>query len=122
LKARIVVALFIFPLLLAYGPVAVWARRSGGPRRLWLLCALALLSVVLLAVALSLAYSVPSAGRVVLYLLAFWGPSILFATGSLSVASAFTGVLPLQVAAALAGSLAGLVAGYITVVYVLGVW
>jgi hypothetical protein len=38
------ITLFVLPLILAYAPVAVWALRVGDLRRLWLLCALALLT------------------------------------------------------------------------------
>jgi hypothetical protein len=74
-------------LVLAFSPAAVWALRLGGLRWLWLLCALTLLAVLLLALLLSTVYSVPSAWRVVLYFVGFVGPSILFATGSLTLAS-----------------------------------
>ncbi len=75
------ITVFILPLVLAFSPVAVWALRVGGLRRLWLLCTLTLLAAVLLALVLSAVYS-PSVWRVVLYFLAFVGTSILFATGS----------------------------------------
>jgi hypothetical protein len=39
------ITLFVLPLVLAFGPVAVWVLRVGGLRWLWLLCALALLAV-----------------------------------------------------------------------------
>jgi hypothetical protein len=38
------ITVFILPLILAFSPAAVWALRVGG---LWLLCALALLALVL---------------------------------------------------------------------------
>jgi hypothetical protein len=117
-----VLTLFIFPLILAYGPTAVWGLRKGGLRRLWLLCALALGSVILVALVLSAVYSVPSAARVVLYFLAFVWPSILIATGSLQLASGFTRALPVQLITALAGSMIGLGIGFILTVYGLGVW
>jgi hypothetical protein len=109
-------------LVLAVSLVAVGAFRVGGLRWLWLLCALVLLTVVLLSLALSAVYSVPSAWLVILYLLAFVGPPILFATGSLTLASGFTRALPLQLGAAFAGSVIGLAVGFVVVVYVLGVW
>jgi hypothetical protein len=116
------ITVFILPLILAFSPAAVWALRVGGLRRLWLLCALALLAVLLLALVLSAVYSVPSARRVILYSLAFVGPSILFATGSLTLASGFARTLPVQVVTAFAGSMIGLAVGFFAVVYVLGVW
>jgi hypothetical protein len=109
-------------LVLAVSLVAVGAFRVGGLRWLWLLCALALLAVLLLSLALSAVYSVASAWLVILYLLAFVGPPILFATGSLTLASGYTRALPLQLGAAFAGSLIGLAVGFVVVVYVLGVW
>ena len=113
------ITLFIVPLVLAFSPAEVWALRVGGLRRLWLLCALALLVVVLLALVLSTVYSVPSTWRVVYYLMAFVGPSLLFASGSLTLASGFARTLPLQLITALAGSMIGLAVGYVAVVYVL---
>ena len=116
------ITVFILPLLLLFNLVAVWAFRVGGPRRLWLLCAVALLALLLLALVLSTVYSVPSTWRVVYYLMAFVGPSILFASGSLTLASGFARTLPLQLITALAGSMIGLAVGYVAVVYVLVVW
>jgi hypothetical protein len=116
------ITLFILLLISAFSPVAVWALRVGGLRRLWLLCALAHLPVLLLALLLSIVYSVPSAWRVIFYFLAFLGPSILFATGSLTLARGFARTLLVQLITAFAGSIIGLVVGFIVVVYVLGVW
>jgi hypothetical protein len=115
------ITLFVL-LVLAVSLVAVGALRVGGMRWLWLLCALALLAVVLLSLLLAAVYSVPSAWLVVLYLLAFVGPPILLATGSLTLASGYTRALPLQLGAAFAGSVIGFAAGFVVVVYVLGVW
>jgi hypothetical protein len=109
-------------LVLAVSLVAVGAFRVGGLRWLWLLCALVLLAVVLLSVLLSAVYSVPSAWLVILYLLAFVGPPILFTTGSLTLVSGFVRTLPIQLATAFAGSVIGLVVGIVVVVYVLGAW
>ncbi len=116
------ITLFVIPLILAFAPVAVWALRSGGLRRLWLVCVLTLVALGLGALILSAIYSVPSNWRVVYYSLAFMGPSILFATGLLTLANAFTRTLPVQLTAAFAGSLTGLAVGFIVAVYVLGVW
>jgi hypothetical protein len=109
-------------LVLAVSLVAVGAFGVGGLRWLWLLCALTLLAVVLLSLVLSAVYSVPSAWLVILYLLAFVGPPILFATGSLTLVSGFARTLPLQLLTALAGSMIGLAVGFVVVVYALGVW
>jgi hypothetical protein len=114
--------LFILPLILAFAPIAVWALRVGGMRRLWLLCALALLALVVVALTLSAIHSVPSTWRVVYYSLASVGPSVLFATVSLAVANAFARELPVQLVSAFAGSLIGLAVGFVVAVYVLGVW
>ena len=116
------ITLIVLPLVLAFSPVAVWALRVGGLRWLWLLCALALLVVVLLALLLSAVYSVPSVWRVVFYSLGFLGPSILFTTCSLTLARGFARTLPLQLITALAGSIIGLAVGFVAVVCVLGVW
>ena len=113
---------FFVPLILAFSPVAVWALRVGGLRRLWLLCALALLVILFLALLLSAVYSVPSVWRVVLYSLTFVEPSILFAAGSLTLGSGFARTLALQLVTAFAGSMIGLGFGFVVVVHVLGVW
>ena len=114
--------LFVLLLVLAFNPVAVWALMVGGLRWLWLLCALALLALILLALLLSAVYSVPSVWRVITYFLGFVGPSILLATGSLTLASGFARTLALQLITAFVGSMVGLLVGFIAVVYVLGVW
>ena len=121
-RAKEMITVFVPLLILAFSLAAVWAIRVGDLRRLWLLCALTLLAVVLLALLLSAVYSVPSAWRVILYFLAFLGPSILFATSSLSLASGFARTLPAQLVTAFAGSMIGLAVGFVVVVYVLGVW
>jgi hypothetical protein len=84
------IMLVVLPLILSFAPVAVWALRVGGMRRLWLLCALALLTSLLAALVLSAVYSVPSTWRVLYFSLTFVGPSLLFATCSLTVANTFT--------------------------------
>ena len=116
------ITVFFLPLILAFDPAAVWAFRVGGPRRLWLLCALTLLAILLLALVLSAIYSVPITWRVVLYCMAFVGPSILLSSGLLALASGFARTVPLQLIAAFAGSMIGLTVGYVVVVFVLGVW
>jgi hypothetical protein len=116
------ITVFVLPLILAFSPVAVWGLRVGGLRRLWQLCALALLAGLLLALIFSAVYSVPSVWRVVLYFLGFVGPSILFATGSLTLVSGLARTLPLQLITAFAASMFGLAVGFIVVVYVFEVW
>jgi hypothetical protein len=116
------ITLFVLPLILAFAPIAVWALRVGGKRRLWLLCIIALPTLVLVALMLSAMYAVPSSWRVLYYSLAFVGPSILFATGLLALANAFTRALPIQLTAAFAGSLIGLAVDFVVAVYALGVW
>ena len=116
------IALFVLPLILAFAPGAVWALRSGGLRRLWLLCAFALSASLLAALVLSAAYSVPSTWRVVYYSLTFVGPPLLCATGSLTVANTFAKTLPSQLTTAFAGSLIGLAMGFAVVIYLLRVW
>jgi hypothetical protein len=116
------ITLFILPLVLAFSPTAVWALKVGGLRRLWMLCALALLAVLFLALLLSAVYSVPSPWRVVLYFLVFVGPSILLATGFLALSSSFARTHPLQLASAFAGSIIGLAVGFVAAINVLGGW
>ena len=117
---EMMMTLFVLPLILAFAPIAVWALRVGGMRRLWLLCALALLALVVVALTLSAIYSVPSTWRVVYYSLTFVGPSLLCATGSLTLASAFTRALSVQLITSFAGSLIGVAVGFVEVVYVFG--
>jgi hypothetical protein len=114
-------AVLIVPLILAFSPAAVWALRAGGLRRLWALCGLMLLSILFLAIVVSIKYSVPSSARVALYFLAVCGPSILLATSALSI-SALTRAPQGQLAAAFIGSIAGLAVGFIVIVYGLRVW
>jgi len=116
------ITLFILPLILAFSPLAVWTLKAGGLRRLWMLCALALLTVLFLALLLSAVYSAPSPWRVVLYFLVFVGPSILLATGLLALSSGFARTLPLQLITAFAGSVIGLAVGFVAAIYVLGGW
>ena len=114
------ITLFVVPLILAFAPLAVWALRVGGLR--WLLCAFALVALLLVALLLCAVYSVPSVWGVLLYSLGFVGPSILFATSLLTLASGFARTLPLQLITAFAGSMIGLGVGFVMVVYALGVW
>ena len=117
------ITVFIILFVLTFSPAAVWAIREGGLRRLWLLCALALLGVLLLALLLSVVYSVASAWLVVLYLLAFVGPPILIVTGSLTLASGFARrAILVELITAFAGSMIGFAVGYVVVFYVLEVW
>ena len=116
------ITLFILPLALDFSLTAVWVLRVGGLQRLWILCALALLAVLFVALLLSAVYSVPSPWRVVVYFLVFVGPSILLATGLLALSSGFARTLPLQLIAAFAGSVIGLVVGFVAAIYVLGGW
>ena len=111
------ITLFVLPLILSFAPVAVWALRTGSLRRLWLLCALALVADLLAALVLSAVYEVPSVWRVVLVFLAFAGPSILLTTVSLTLGSGFARILPLQLVIAFAGCLIGLSIGLVVAVY-----
>ena len=115
------ITLFVLPLIVAFASVAVWVLRAGGLRWLWLLCALAILALLLVALFLSAVYSVPSIWRVVYSSLAFVGPSLVFAAGFLTVANSFARALPVLLSTAFAGSLIGLAIGILVVVYVLGV-
>jgi hypothetical protein len=117
-----VITLLVLPLILSFAPIAVWALRVGGLRRLWLLCTLALLFNLLAALVLSVVYSVPSTWQVVYYSLAFVGPSILLTTIALSMASASERALSVQLTTAFAGSMIGLGFGFVVVVYLLGMW
>jgi hypothetical protein len=114
--------LFVLPLILAYAPAAVWALSTGGPPRLWGVCAGALAAVFLLALLVSAVYSVPSTPRVVVYMLTCLGPAIVLATGFLAVAHTSTRSRAGHITASLAGVVIGLVAGLGLAIYALGVW
>jgi hypothetical protein len=114
--------LFVLPLVLAYAPAAIWALSTGGPRRLWGLCAGALAAVILLALLLSALYSVPSTPRVIVYMLTCLGPAIVLATGFLAVANTSTRSRAGHIAASLGGVVIGLLAGLGLAIYALGVW
>ena len=115
------ITLFVLPLILSFAPVAVWAIRTGGPRRLWLLCVLALLVDLLAALILSVAYAVPSVWRVVLLFLVFVGPPVLLTAVSLTLGG-FARTLPFQLALAFAGNLIGLAIGFGVAVYAPVIW
>ena len=95
---------------------------QGGRQRLWLLCALALLALLLVALVLSAAYPVPSTWRVVYYALAFVGPSILFTTGALTVASTFVRALSVQLVPPQARPSSQRAPHFVMAVYVPAVW
>ena len=114
--------LFVLPLILAYAPAAVWALSTGGPPRLWGVCAGALAAVILLALLLSAAYSVPSTPRVVVYMLTCLGPAILLPTAFLAVTHTSTRSRAAHIGASLAGVVIGLLAGLGLAIYALGVW
>lgn len=114
-RARMI-TLFVLPLILSFAPAAVWAMRAGGLRRLWLLCVIALLVDVLAALVLSVVYAVPSVWRVVILFAVFAGPSISFTAVSLTLGGLARN-LPLQLTAAIAGSLVGLATGFVVAVY-----
>ena len=114
--------LFVVPLIVAYGLAAVWALSTGGPRRLWSLCAGGLATVILLALLLSALYSVPSTPRVVVYMLTCLGPAIVLATGFVALAHTSTRSPAGHMAASVAGVVIGLLAGLGLAIYALGVW
>jgi hypothetical protein len=116
------IAVFVLPLVLAYAPATVWALSTGGPRRLWVLCAGALAAVILLALLLSAVYSVPSTPLVVVYMLTCVGPAILFATMLLAIANFWTTSRAGHLAASLAGVVIGLLAGLALAIFALRVW
>jgi hypothetical protein len=109
--------LLVLPIFLCFGPAAVWACRSGGQRRLWLVCVLVLLLVVVAAVGVSIWYAVPSTWHVVIYFLSFWGMSVVLSASSVALSRSFA--LPVQLLAAGTGTLVGLAVGYLLAVLVL---
>ena len=91
-------------------------RRVGGLRRLWLLCAPSRSLALLLVPSGALLGVFPvgsSAWRVVYYSLTFVGPSLLLASGSLTVANTSLRALAVQLIAAFSGSLIGLAVGFL---------
>jgi hypothetical protein len=121
-EGHAMLTLFVLPLVLAYGPAAVWGLSTGGPRRLWSLCAGALAAVILLALLLSAVYSVPSTPRVVVYMLTCLGPAIVLATGFLALGNMCTTSRAGHLAASLAGVVIGLFAGLGLAIFALRVW
>jgi hypothetical protein len=121
-EGHAMLTLFVVPLIVAYGLAAVWALSTGGPRRLWSLCAGGLATVILLALLLSALYSVPSTPRVVVYMLTCLGPAILLATAFLAVAHTSTRSRAAHVAASLGGVVIGLLAELGLAIYAPGVW
>jgi hypothetical protein len=121
-EGHAMLTLFVLPLILAYAPGAVWALSTGGPRRLWAVCAGALAAVILLALLLSAVYSVPSTPRVVVYMLTCLGPAIVLATGFVALAHTSTRSPAGHMAASVAGVVIGLLAGLGLAIYALGVW
>jgi len=115
-------SLIVLPLVLGYGPAAVWALVTGGTRGLWTLCSGALVAVMLVALLLSAVYSVPSTPMVVVYMLTLLGPAILLSTGFLALANASTRSRAAHTAASLAGVVIGLLAGLGVAIFSLRVW
>jgi hypothetical protein len=121
-EGHAMLALFVLPLVLAYGPAAVWALGTGGGRRLWALCVGMLGAVILLALLLSAVYSVPSTRLVVAYMLTCFGPAILLSTGFLALANASTRSRAALMATSMAGVVIGLLAGLGLAIFTLRVW
>ena len=108
--------------LLTYCPAAVWALRTGGLFRLWVVSVVALIAIVALAVAVSSLYSVPSTGRVVIYALALISPAVLCTAASLTVQQLISMQTPTPKTTAYVAGVTGLIVGVLIVVYGLRVW
>lgn len=108
-------------LLLVLAPVCAWAVRSGGARRLWLVCSVSLAVIVVLGLALAKLYAVPDARRLLLYALTLFAPSVLLTALLLTLLDR-TGRLQNSLLAGYAASALGLGIGFFVVVYVLGIW
>ena len=116
--------LFLIVVLLVggYAVVASWAVRHGGPPRLGLVAAGALILIVLAALLVGHRYAVPSVPRLLLYALAFLGPIVLVPTMLLWRQAATEAARNAALGTALVGALAGLLCGWLLLVYGLGVW
>jgi hypothetical protein len=108
-------------LVTVYTLVATGAS-GGGPRRLWLTAASALALIVALAGLVGWIYAVPSVLRLVGYALGFTAPVVLAPTLLLSWRAAAELARGPRLAAAVLAGCAGLVAGFVVVVFGLGVW
>src|SRR5687768_3023656 len=107
---------------MGYAFVAARAVRRG-PSVLLAAAAAALLLVVALAILLGIGFRVPSMARLLLFTIAFLGPSIVVPTALLwPRAHRPPGVADGTIYMALGGSIAGLAAGWVVIVYVLPVW
>jgi hypothetical protein len=104
--------------LAAYVAAAAWAA-GRGRAPLAAVAALALAIVVLSALVLGHQYAVPSIPRLLLFKLAFVGPAVVVPFLLLWPRAA-PGHAPLGLA--LLGAVGGLLAGWVIVVFGLGVW
>ncbi|OLC14526.1 MAG: hypothetical protein AUH29_10030 [Candidatus Rokubacteria bacterium 13_1_40CM_69_27] len=116
--------LFLIVVLLVggYAVVASWAVRHGGQPRLGAVAAGALMLVALAALLAGHRYAVPSMPRLLLYALAFMGPIVLVPTVLLWRQAAIGATRNAMLGTALLGALAGLLCGWVLLVYGLGVW
>jgi hypothetical protein len=115
------ILLFVVLFLAAYVPAVAWAAR-GGPRRLARMTGGVLVLLLAAALVLGYRYSVPSVPRLLLFALAFVGPAIVLPALLLWPRAAIGGAGGVALGLSLFGAMAGLLAGWVIVVYGLRVW
>ena len=112
---------WIWVFIPGYAGAASWAV-GAGRARLWATAASAVAFVVLGAVALGNAYSVPNPAQSVLAALLFFGPIIAVPTAVLDRGAGRATSYPSRFTRAALGAILGFATGWVTVVFGLGVW
>ena len=116
------VSLVIVGILGLYLAALAWALRVPHPRRLWTVAIGMTALLTIAATCVGIWYAVPSVPRLVQYVIALFGPAIVLPALLLSSRRASFASLNTRRSIALAGAFAGLVCGWLFVVYVLRVW
>jgi hypothetical protein len=114
--------LIVIVVIFAYSPTAVWISERGGVRRLWVVFSIAFSLIILLALAVSAIYSVPSTARLVLFVIAFGGSTLLCSTVVVHITHAFQLGQSTRALAAMGSAMVGALVGMVLVVYGLRSW
>ena len=112
----------VLPVLFLYPPVASWVLRRGGARGLWLAFVGSLALLIFVAIVLGRIFVVPDITRLVLFICAIGGLSLLITTASLHLSRACNVSPSVEAVAALGGGIAGLGGGIVLAVYGLRWW
>jgi hypothetical protein len=112
----------VLGVLFLYPPTASWALRGGGAPRLWLAFVGGLALLIFFAIVLGRIFFVPDTTRLVLFICAIGGLSLLITTASLHLSRAFDVNRSVEALAALGGGIAGLAGGIVLAVYGLRPW